>query len=284
MWRSLCVGIAVVIAWTAAADAAVSIAATSISAPSYTAAQPDSSDQIATSEAARPADSSSEVPNQQEPPVPVQVKQRLLDNLTDELRNNFGLFLYVSKAERGPWAQRMYVYQKTESGDLYLLYDWPVSTGREQLDIAPSGHALPTNTPTGYFELDPHRSYARYRSSQWNEPMPYAIFFDLKDKGVPTGLAIHGADDDHLQQLGTRASAGCIRLAPENAKVLFNLIRDSFKGFVPTMGFDRVADTTMTDGMLAHDVNGNLKFSVGYRVLVFIDEYGGSQDLQASLF
>jgi hypothetical protein len=52
-------------------------------------------------------------------------------SLTKEMLDNFELFLFVSKADRGSAAQRMYVFQKQASGDLAMLYNWPVSTGRE---------------------------------------------------------------------------------------------------------------------------------------------------------
>jgi lipoprotein-anchoring transpeptidase ErfK/SrfK len=48
-----------------------------------------------------------------------------------------------------------------------------------------------------------------------NSPMPYSIFF----RG---GYAIHGTGD--LKALGRPASHGCIRLHPENAKTLYNLV------------------------------------------------------------
>ena len=60
------------------------------------------------------------------------VAMRLRAQLTPEMLGNFDLFLYVSKAERGPLAQRMYVFRKTRSGELNLFYDWAASTGREQ--------------------------------------------------------------------------------------------------------------------------------------------------------
>ncbi len=68
---------------------------------------------------------------------------------------NFELFLYVSKAENGPWAQRMYVFARQGNGNLGLLYNWPVSTGRELVELAPNGQRAPSFTPQGYYELDP---------------------------------------------------------------------------------------------------------------------------------
>src|ERR1700689_1528022 len=67
------------------------------------------------------------------------VEQRLTDSLSAEMRANFNLFIYFDKAEQGPLAQHMYVFEKTDLGDLALLYDWPVSTGREAAETDPNG-------------------------------------------------------------------------------------------------------------------------------------------------
>ncbi|HEY6579008.1 MAG TPA: L,D-transpeptidase, partial [Rhizomicrobium sp.] len=165
------------------------------------------------------------------------VEQRLNDSLSTEMLANFSLFLYVDKAEQGPLAQRMYVFEKTDSGDLALLYDWPVSTGREGDEIDPHGQPESTATPRGFFELDPKRLYVDHASSQWDEAMPYAMFFNWKPNGRETGLAIHGTPAANEDALGTRASAGCVRLATENARVLFDLVRSRFRGPEPKLAY-----------------------------------------------
>lgn len=48
--------------------------------------------------------------------------------------------------------------------------------------------------------------------------MPYAIF-------LRGGYAIHGTTAGNFNKLGTKASHGCIRLHPENARILFELIK-----------------------------------------------------------
>lgn len=84
---------------------------------------------------------------------------------------------------------------------------WDVSTARKGM-VTPTGNYQPTwMTPM-------HRS-KKYK----NAPMPYSIFF----KG---GYAIHGTDA--ISKLGTRASHGCIRLHPDNARALYKLV--SFYG------------------------------------------------------
>ena len=46
--------------------------------------------------------------------------------------------------------------------------------------------------------------------------MPFAIFYDGH-------YAIHGTDQ--INKLGAPASRGCVRLHPDNAKVLFNMVK-----------------------------------------------------------
>jgi lipoprotein-anchoring transpeptidase ErfK/SrfK len=88
-------------------------------------------------------------------------------------------------------------------------YDFDVSTGRK-------GHA----TPTGRYGVE--RMYRKYNSIKYdNAPMPYAIFFH-------GGYAIHGTTD--IKHLGRIASHGCVRLHPENARLLFDLVNEAGSG------------------------------------------------------
>jgi hypothetical protein len=84
-------------------------------------------------------------------------------------------------------------------------YVWLVSTGGQGYD-----------TPTGTYHI--FRLEKDHFSKEWDDaPMPYSMFF------TPLGHAIHGSF--HVKRLGTRASHGCVRLAPENAAVLFDLVQ-----------------------------------------------------------
>jgi L,D-transpeptidase catalytic domain len=97
-------------------------------------------------------------------------------------------------------AQRMTVSQDGER-----LYTWPVSTGKR-------GHS----TPSGQFKA--FRMEKDHFSREWDDaPMPNSIFFTRE------GHAIHGSYD--VKRIGTPASHGCVRLAPENAAVLFSLVK-----------------------------------------------------------
>lgn len=97
-------------------------------------------------------------------------------------------------------SQRMLV-----SVDGATRYEWPVSTGRPGFD-----------TPNGTFR--PNRMEAMHYSDEYeNAPMPHSVFFDTN------GHAIHGFFD--TPHLGMAVSHGCVRLAPANATVLYDLIK-----------------------------------------------------------
>jgi L,D-transpeptidase catalytic domain len=84
-------------------------------------------------------------------------------------------------------------------------YVWPVSTGAAKYE-----------TPTGSFR--PFRMEAEHFSKEWDDaPMPHSIFF------TGEGHAIHGSY--HVKSLGRKASHGCVRLSPENAAILFDIVQ-----------------------------------------------------------
>lgn len=100
----------------------------------------------------------------------------------------------------------------TVSDDGALLYDWPVSTGRAGRD-----------TPSGQYRA--FRMEKDHYSKEWDDaPMPHSIFF------TQVGHAIHGSYE--TKKIGSPASAGCVRLAPENAETLFALVEE--KGVLNT--------------------------------------------------
>ena len=84
-------------------------------------------------------------------------------------------------------------------------YMWPVSTARP-------GY----RTPVGRFH--PIRLARVWYSSKYdNAPMPNSIFF-------LGGYAIHGTTE--IKRLGRAVSHGCVRLRPDNARILFGLVRE----------------------------------------------------------
>ena len=83
-------------------------------------------------------------------------------------------------------------------------YTWKVSTGRTGFD-----------TPTGDFHpiwLDAAHVSKTYEDAK----MPYAVFFS-------GGYAIHATEA--VGRLGHVASHGCVRLAPQNAELFFDMVK-----------------------------------------------------------
>jgi hypothetical protein len=106
------------------------------------------------------------------------------------------------------------------------------------------------------------------------------MFFNWVHNGSQTGLAIHSATGRYVAQLGRRASAGCIHLSPQAARTLFNLIRSQYQGAMPRFVIDN--DGTMNnDGLVLRDADGRQQFARGYKVLVFIENYGGRNVIAA---
>lgn len=104
------------------------------------------------------------------------------------------VFITIDKSQ-----QLMYVETPTDD------YVWKVSTGRKGF-----------RTPAGFFQ--PYLIKPMHYSSKYdNAPMPHSIFF-------LGGYAIHGTND--LKRLGSPASHGCVRLHPQNARWLYQVIKD----------------------------------------------------------
>ena len=94
--------------------------------------------------------------------------------------------------------------QMTVDVDGVRRWTWPVSTGLP-------GHDTPSGSYTAF------RMEADHYSKEWDDaPMPHSIFFTYK------GHAIHGSFV--AGHIGSPASHGCVRLAPENAAKLYELV------------------------------------------------------------
>ncbi len=100
------------------------------------------------------------------------------------------------------------IYLSRQEMEVYvngnLRHTWKISSGR-------SGYSTPRGT------YRPQRIYSSYFSRKYdNAPMPSAVFFS-------GGYAVHGTG--HVSALGRRASHGCVRLHPGNARQFFNLAK-----------------------------------------------------------
>jgi hypothetical protein len=86
-------------------------------------------------------------------------------------------------------------------------YVWPVSTGQ-------AGYSTPSGTYTA------RSMNEMWYSKQWdNAPMPHAVFFTRE------GHAIHGTNE--VKRLGNPASHGCVRISPQNAATLYDLVSEA---------------------------------------------------------
>ncbi len=95
--------------------------------------------------------------------------------------------------------QKMEVYREG-----LLLYTWIVSTAKP-------GKVTPVGTYSPEFLSRNHKS-RKYN----NAPMPFSIFYD-------GDYAIHGTDK--ISRLGEPDSQGCVRLHPDNAEILFEMVK-----------------------------------------------------------
>ena len=217
------------------------------------------------------------LPDLTPPKVPTRadiVQARLKERLGPEMLAHFDLFLYVSKSASGPLAQRMYVFRKQAEG-LKLAHEWTASTGREKVEVNARGRSVITATPIGYYQLDPRRMYPRYHSASWDQEMGNTMFFDWERAGAQTGLAIHAATSADIAKLGSRASGGCVHLAPDNAAKLYDLIQENYRGPVPRFAYDQETRTASNQGDFMRGRDGGLKLREGYRVLVVLEDYNG---------
>lgn len=106
------------------------------------------------------------------------------------------------------------------AGDIFILVD----ISEQRMWVAVDGVASHTfdvstgrkgyETPAGQYGVT--RMYRKYHSKKYDgAPMPFSIFFH-------EGYAIHGTTD--LKRLGKIASHGCVRLHPDHAELLFDLV------------------------------------------------------------
>lgn len=98
-------------------------------------------------------------------------------------------------------SEQVMMVEAPDFQDSYLI--WDVSTGKK-------GNITPTGNYKPYMLKEMH-----YSKKYDDAPMPYSIFYD-------GGYAIHGTNA--IGKLGSKASHGCIRLHPENAKFLYELV------------------------------------------------------------
>ena len=104
--------------------------------------------------------------------------------------------------------QKMFLYIGGELKDSFLVSTGIRSRETPDLNLRPTGPI-----------------FTRYNSKKFPGGnyqglgnMPYAVF-------IKGGYAIHGTTKGNFKKLGTRASHGCIRLHPDNAKIFNELVK-----------------------------------------------------------
>jgi hypothetical protein len=125
----------------------------------------------------------------------------------------FLLAIFFSLAATHVWAKTVdVVIDKSTQTMLVSIdgkptYKWAVSTGDRNHE-----------TPEGTFKFN--RMEEEHYSKEFDDaPMPNSIFFTLK------GHAVHGSLD--IKRLGRPVSHGCVRLHPDNAKLLYALVGEA---------------------------------------------------------
>ena len=113
------------------------------------------------------------------------------------------LFAEIDKSK-----QKMFLYIGGELKDSFLVSPGINSRETPEFDLRPSGPI-----------------FTRYNSKKFPGGnyqglgnMPYAVF-------IKGGYAIHGTTKGNFKKLGAKASHGCIRLHPDNAKIFNELVK-----------------------------------------------------------
>lgn len=115
-------------------------------------------------------------------------------------------WIVASSAEAATVVAKVRISQQqmTVSYNGETLHTWPVSTARR-------GKVTPVGSWKAKWLSRNHKS-----SLYDNAPMPFSIFYN-------GNYAVHGTTS--ITKLGQPASAGCVRLHPDNAAVLFDMAR-----------------------------------------------------------
>ncbi len=102
---------------------------------------------------------------------------------------------------------------------------WPVAVGRIGGQKTKVGDM---RTPEGIFSvdrIDDASFWPPYRDKKTGDTVGYGPWF-IRLKTTPwTGIGIHGTDDDHLDEIGTDASHGCIRMANHNLLTVVDMVK-----------------------------------------------------------
>jgi len=184
-------------------------------------------------------------PTETSTPVSPFTPEQILRTYGVDVYSEFPIVIAVSKA-----SQTATVYYE---GRVY--HNFLISTGREKWETSKSGKRYFTATPSGWYS--PKRYVRKHWSETWDALMEYAIFFN-------GGIAVHATTSDHYNELGSKASGGCVRAHPENAKWFWDLSLSRKKALVPY--FTR-------RGQLVTNRDGSLKRHMASGTLIIVADY-----------
>lgn len=143
--------------------------------------------------------------------------QRLSNN-TAGAAGSIIISIHKSDVTEKPEYIEVFIQNSNDPNDLIEQYLFDNGTTNQALASTGgvySGKLFPT--PSGVFSIDSMEKM-HYSSLYNNAPMPWTIFFN-------GGIALHGASPAGIAKLGQKASHGCVRLHPDNAKILYEFIK-----------------------------------------------------------
>lgn len=114
-----------------------------------------------------------------------------------------------------PGANKVYAVVDLSDQNLTVVRGLDDDEATEQHQFTVSTGIDRKKTPTGNFY--PDFLSPDHVSSIYNVPMPWSVFFN-------GNIAIHGDPDTRL--LGTPASNGCVRVAPDEAEIFYRMVEE----------------------------------------------------------
>jgi lipoprotein-anchoring transpeptidase ErfK/SrfK len=133
-----------------------------------------------------------------------QLKKKVAEPVTDSIlptHKAAAVWCDVSKKD-----QRLYLYVEGECVDTFKVSTGGKGHTTPNIDRRPSGPSFSKYTSKKY----PGGNYNGLGN------MPYVLF-------VQGGYGLHGTTNGNIPKLGNPASHGCVRLHPNNAKIIFEL-------------------------------------------------------------
>lgn len=106
---------------------------------------------------------------------------------------------------------------------------WPVAVGRVKGQKLREGDM---RTPEGVFSverLDDASCWPPYKDKKTGDTIGYGPWFIRLRTPPWTGIGIHGTDDAHLDEIGTDASHGCIRMANPHLLSVVHMVKPGQK-------------------------------------------------------